>query len=71
MTDVEQIAINSLPAATGWTRVDADKHDSTDVLAGAALGVASSFIFAKRRDVALSAFYDDSGFGVKIVGTLR
>ena len=60
-----------LASYTGWTRVDADKHDTTDVLAGAALGVASSFIFAKRRDVAVSAFYDDSGIGIRIVGNLR
>ena len=60
-----------LASYTGWTRVDADKHDSTDVLAGAALGVASSFIFAKRRDVAVSAFYDGTGFGIRIAGNLR
>ncbi|HEX5047012.1 MAG TPA: phosphatase PAP2 family protein [Gammaproteobacteria bacterium] len=60
-----------LAAYTGWTRVDADKHDTTDVLAGAALGVASSFIFVKRREVAVSAFYDGSGFGIRIAGNLR
>src|SRR6185436_11219179 len=60
-----------LATYTGWTRVDADKHDTTDVLAGAALGVASSFIFAKRRDVAVSAFYDERGVGIRIVGNLR
>jgi membrane-associated phospholipid phosphatase len=60
-----------LAGYTGWTRVDADQHDTTDVLAGAALGVASSFVFAKRRDVAVSAFYDGSGFGIRIAGNLR
>jgi hypothetical protein len=30
---------------TAWTRVDADKHDTSDVLAGAALGIASAFSF--------------------------
>jgi membrane-associated phospholipid phosphatase len=60
-----------LASYTGWTRVDADQHDTTDVLAGAALGVASSFVFAKRRDVAVTAFYDGSGVGVRIVGNLR
>ena len=60
-----------LATYTGWTRVDADKHDTTDVLAGAALGIASSFVFAKRRDVNVSAFYDVNGVGIRIVGNLR
>ena len=60
-----------LAAYTGWTRVDADQHDTTDVLAGAALGIASSFVLAKRRDVSVTAFYDDTGVGIRIVGNLR
>lgn len=36
----------------GYSRVDADKHDTSDVLAGAALGVASSMFLTK-------SYYDD------------
>jgi hypothetical protein len=50
--------------------VDADKHDSTDVLAGAALGIASSFVFAKRRDVSVTALAEPSTrtYGLTING---
>ena len=57
-----------LATYTGWTRVDAEKHDTTDVLAGAAIGVASSFIFTKRRDVSVSAALEHDGFGIRIAG---
>lgn len=36
----------------GYSRVEADKHHTSDVLAGAALGVASSMFFTK-------SYYDD------------
>ncbi|WP_296236948.1 phosphatase PAP2 family protein [Psychrobacter sp. UBA5136] len=47
----------SIPAYIGagfvaYSRVDADEHDTADVLAGAALGVASSMYFTK-------SYYDD------------
>jgi membrane-associated phospholipid phosphatase len=58
----------ALATYTGWTRVDAEKHDTADVLAGAAIGVASSFIFAKRRDVSVSAMLEPGGFGIRIAG---
>jgi len=32
----------------GWLRVRADEHDWTDVLGGAALGIASSLLFTRR-----------------------
>jgi membrane-associated phospholipid phosphatase len=60
-----------LATYTGWTRVDSDKHDTTDVLAGAALGVASSFIFAKRRDVSVTASLEPEGFAIHFSGTLH
>ena len=31
----------------GYSRIDADKHDTTDVLVGAALGIASSWYFTE------------------------
>ena len=34
-------------AYVGWKRVDTDNHYKVDVLAGAAIGIASSFIFTK------------------------
>lgn len=42
----------------GYSRVEADKHDTTDVLAGAALGVASSMFLTKsyhNDDLIISA----------------
>jgi membrane-associated phospholipid phosphatase len=56
----------ALATYTAWTRVDADKHDTSDVLAGAALGIASSFVLTKRRDVAVSAANVPDGFGLRI-----
>lgn len=43
----------SIPAYVGagfvaYSRLEADKHDATDVLAGAALGALSSFYFTKQ-----------------------
>lgn len=43
----------SIPAYIGagfvaYTRLEADEHDATDVLAGAALGIASSWYFTKN-----------------------
>ncbi len=32
----------------GWTRIDADEHDVVDVLGGAALGLGSAFLLARR-----------------------
>lgn len=45
----------SIPAYIGagfvaYSRVEADQHDVTDVLAGAALGIASSMYLTKRYD---------------------
>jgi len=32
---------------TGYSRIEADRHDLTDVLTGAAIGIASSYLFTK------------------------
>jgi len=37
-------------AFVGWTRLDSDEHDETDVLAGAALGTATAFLLADRAE---------------------
>lgn len=40
----------ALAAYTGWTRIDADEHDAADVLGGAAVGIASSFLLTQSRE---------------------
>ena len=60
-----------LAGFVGWSRVDADEHDEADVLAGAALGTAMSFLLADRIDdrrVAFSAAPTAGGFVVRIWG---
>jgi hypothetical protein len=57
-----------LATYTGWTRVTADEHDTADVLAGAAVGIASSFILAKRENVNVSALLDGDTVGLRIAG---
>jgi len=60
-----------LAGFVGWSRLDADEHDEADVIAGAALGVASAFLLAERREragVAVSAGPTDGGFAVRIAG---
>lgn len=42
-------AAYAVAAYVGWTRIDADKHDAADVAAGAAVGIASSFLLNRRR----------------------
>jgi membrane-associated phospholipid phosphatase len=37
-------------AYVGWTRVDADEHDTVDVLAGAALAVAWTWLLVEPRE---------------------
>jgi PAP2 superfamily len=61
----------ALATYTAWTRVDIGEHDRTDVLAGAALGIASSFLFAERMpgiNVALGL--DDGAIGIRFSGVL-
>ncbi|HEY8518554.1 MAG TPA: phosphatase PAP2 family protein [Gammaproteobacteria bacterium] len=60
-----------LAAYTAWSRVDADEHDEADVLAGAALGIASSFLLAERRDTSVAARVGPDGFEIRITGRLR
>lgn len=39
-----------LAGYVGYTRIEANKHDFVDVLAGAAIGVGMSYLFTKRYD---------------------
>lgn len=51
---------------TGWTRVDADKHDWGDVTAGAAIGVASAWLIVEPMEGVRvqPAALQDGGVGV-------
>lgn len=57
-----------LAAYTGWTRLDADEHDEADVLAGAAIGFASSLLFVDRFDNVHVALSLDGQIGFRISG---
>jgi len=50
----------------GYTRVESDKHENEDVLAGAAIGIASGLIFSDRYSgVSISPVVDaEGGVGV-------
>jgi membrane-associated phospholipid phosphatase len=56
-------------AYVGWSRVEgeSDKHDVTDVAAGAAIGVISSFYFTKpRHNLVVTPYVDGKTFGLSI-----
>jgi membrane-associated phospholipid phosphatase len=51
----------------GWTRLQSDNHYFVDVLAGAAIGIGSSFIFTKPWHGYVAAPLVDNGFyGISI-----
>lgn len=59
----------ALATYTAWTRLDVDAHDEADVLAGAALGIASSFLFAERMPrVDVAAIVDRGVLGIGVSG---
>jgi membrane-associated phospholipid phosphatase len=54
-------------AYVGHTRVHADKHYWVDVVAGAAIGVASSFYFTEPyKGVTLSPMVDSDAYGIEV-----
>lgn len=62
-------ALPAYIAATfvGYSRVEADKHYTEDVLAGAALGIMSSFYFTKPyKDFTLKPIADKGTYGLSI-----
>lgn len=54
--------------AVGWLRVRTDDHDWTDVLGGAALGIASSMLFTRRwsEQVAFAPWVVPDGGGLAV-----
>jgi len=59
----------ALATYTGWTRLEADEHDEADVLAGAALGIASAYLFAERMPPNLHvAVRADGQIGLQLSG---
>ena len=58
-----------LATYTGWTRLDADAHDEADVIAGAALGIASSWLFVNRFDNVDIAVRLDRQIGIQFSGS--
>lgn len=62
-------AVPAYLAATyvGWTRWESDRHFLIDVMAGAALGIASSYVFTDPRDdIAVTPLVDAGFYGVRI-----
>ena len=56
----------------GYTRVEARKHDWTDVGAGAALGIASTWLFTTQRaDQTVSLYKDGDRVGLRFTMALR
>lgn len=54
-----------LAGFTGYTRLDADKHDLTDVIAGAVIGVGSTYLFTtpyQREHMELSFTSSDNTY---------
>ena len=49
----------------GWSRVEADKHDTTDVVAGAAIGALSSYYFTTPyKNLSITPISDKNGLGI-------
>ncbi|MCK4621250.1 MAG: phosphatase PAP2 family protein [Desulfuromonadales bacterium] len=65
----------SLPAYigasfVGYSRIESDNHYIEDVLAGAAIGIISSFYFAKPyKGVSITPFADKGNYGIRISKT--
>ncbi len=52
----------------GWLRVETDDHDSADVIAGAAVGIISSYLLTRAFDdkVRAAAWADDKSAGLQV-----
>ncbi len=50
----------------GWSRIQANKHYTTDVLVGAALGSLSGFLLTSSENVDLTTYKDRDTVGVNI-----
>ena len=50
----------------GYSRIDADKHDASDVIAGALIGVLSSYYFVEPYNgFTLAPIAEEGVYGVK------
>ncbi len=60
----------ALASFVGASRIEAEKHDVVDVLAGAALGSLSGFLITSKRDddVVIILWADGDGAGVLVMG---
>ena len=64
-----KFGIPSYLAATyvGWSRIDSKKHDLSDVLTGAAIGFASSYLFTKPfKGVTVAPLIDEDAVGLTV-----
>lgn len=61
---------HALAAFVGASRIEAEKHDVVDVLAGAAVGSLSGFLITRKRDdsVVIIPWADGNGGGILIAG---
>jgi membrane-associated phospholipid phosphatase len=61
---------HALAAFVGASRIEAEKHDVVDVLAGAAIGSLSGFLITRKRDdsVVIIPWADGDGGGILIAG---
>ena len=53
-------------AFVGWSRIQANKHYATDVLAGAALGSIISYTFTSSKDTNITTYKDRDTVGINI-----
>ncbi|GGG20034.1 phosphoesterase [Dokdonia pacifica] len=54
-----------LAGFTGYSRIEADKHDILDILAGAVIGIGSTYLFTKpyeKQNMQLTLTSGDDGF---------
>jgi len=70
---IKQAIVPYLAATyVGYTRVEARKHDWTDVSAGAVLGIASNWFFTTRRpDQEVSLYKDGDRLGIRFTMALQ
>ena len=61
---------HALAAFVGASRIEAERHDVVDVLAGAAIGSLSGFLITRKRDdsVVIVPWADGDGAGLFIAG---
>jgi membrane-associated phospholipid phosphatase len=59
----------ALATYVGWTRIDSNQHDEADVVAGAALGIASSWWLTRRmQGVDVATILGPDTIGISIAG---